>query len=337
MQPDGLTGHSRLPLIRLSLTVPFFEALRAREIDVTQALGHQSLSIDDVYSADTFLPAQVIYSLLEDLAEAADDPYLAVTVGESLELGSWPVFAEASAAATSLGDFFNRFVIAAGQHATSVSWELHTDSTHALFRSRRVFEPKMVPAQADAFYAGLFVSIFRRASGIEWDPNQVAVTVCDLRAIPRQYEGLMFRQGDTSGPSIRFPIHWLILPFESERNTKGGKASLSPPPRALISSIRESLLPYVGRPELTVAQAARICGHSERNLRKWLHDADTSLSREISKLRQDQACDLLSTSTESVASIAESLGFSSPSVFARWFKKQTGVAPRDYRKTAAGG
>ncbi|MGD1984255.1 MAG: hypothetical protein PVF93_10155, partial [Chromatiaceae bacterium] len=77
----------------MSLTVPFVEALRARGIDVTQALGLQSLSIDDVYSTDTFLPAQVIYSLLEDLAEAADDPYLAVTVGESLELGSWPVFA----------------------------------------------------------------------------------------------------------------------------------------------------------------------------------------------------------------------------------------------------
>ena len=332
MQPDGLTGHSRLPLIRLSLTVPFFEALRAREIDVTQALGHQSLSIDDVYSADTFLPAQVIYSLLEDLAEAADDPYLAVTVGESLELGSWPVFAEASAAATSLGDFFNRFVIAAGQHATSVSWELHTDSTHALFRSRRVFEPKMVPAQADAFYAGLFVSIFRRASGIEWDPNQVAVTVCDLGAVPRQYQGLMLRQGDSGGPSIRFPIHWLILPFESERHPKTEEVPLAPPPRALVSSIRESLLPYMDHPDLTVAQAASICGHSERNLRRWLNDAGTSLSREIAQLREEKACQLLSTSTGSIADVAELLGFSSPSVFSRWFKKQTGTGPREYRK-----
>jgi AraC-like DNA-binding protein len=332
MQPHGLTGHSRLPLIRLSLTVPFVEALRARGIDVTQALGLQSLSIDDVYSTDTFLPAQVIYSLLEDLAEAADDPYLAVTVGESLELGSWPVFAEASAVAASLGDFFNRFVIAAGQHATSVSWELKTDGSHALFRSRRVFEPTMVPAQADAFYAGLFVNIFRRASGIEWVPRQVAVTVCDLSTVPRQYQGLMLLQGDSGGPSIRFPIHWLILPFENEQHPKTEQAPWAHPPRALISSIRESLLPYADRPDLTVAQAASICGHSERNLRRWLQAAGTSLSREIAQLRREKACQLLSTSTGSIADVAGLLGFSSPSVFSRWFKKQTGTGPREYRK-----
>jgi AraC-like DNA-binding protein len=257
-------------------------------------------------------------------------------VGESLELSDWPVFSAAAAAATSLGGFFNRFVIAAGEHATSVSWELKTDGRHALFRSRRVFEPAMIPAQADAFYAGLFVNIFRRASGIEWDPRQVAVTVCDVSAVPRQYEGLMLRQGDCGGPSIRFPTHWLVLPFEGGKSRRKLDASLPSPPRALISSVRQSLLPYVERPDLTVAEAARICGHSERNLRKWLHDAGTSLSREIAWIRHERACHLLNTSTNSIADIAEALGFSSPGVFSRWFKKQTGATPREYRKTGAG-
>ena len=335
MRPSDPTGISSLPLIRLSLLVPFVETLRDRGIDAAGAFRDQALSVESVYAADTFLPAQVIYSLLEALAEAADDPYLAVTVGESLDLSSWPVFAEAAAAATSLGDFFNRFVIAAGQHATSVSWELKTDGSHALFRSRRVFEPTMVPAQADAFYAGLFVNIFRRASGIEWVPRQLAVTVCDLSAVPRQYQDLMLRQGDSGGPSIRFPIHWLILPFESEQHPKTEQAPLAPPPRALVSSIRESLLPYTDRPDLTVAQAASICGHSERNLRRWLHHAGTSLSREIAQLRKEKACQLLSTSTGSIADVAELLGFSSPSVFSRWFKRQTGSSPKAYRKNTA--
>ena len=287
--------QTALPLIRLSLLIPFVETLRDRGIDAAEAFRDQTLSVDSVYAPDTFLPAQVVYSLLEALAEVGDDPYLAVTVGESLDLSSWPVFAEAAAAATSLGDFFNRFVITAGQHATSVSWELKTDGSHALFRSRRVFKPPMIPAQADAFYAGLFVNIFCRASGIQWEPRQVAVTVCDLSAVPRQYQDLMLRQGDSGGPSIRFPIHWLILPFQNEPHRKTTQAPLAPPPRALISSVRESLLPYADRPDLTVAQAASVCGHSERNLRRWLHAAGTSLSREIAELRREKACDLLST------------------------------------------
>jgi hypothetical protein len=215
------------------------------------------LSVDSVYAPDTFLPAQVVYSLLEALAETADDPYRAAIVGESFDLSNLPVFVDAAAAATSLGDFVNRFVIAAGQHATSVNWELKIDGNHALFLSRRVFEPTLIPAQADAFYAGLFVNIFRRASGIEWAPHQVAVTVCDLSAVPRQYQDLMLRQGDSGGPSIRFPVHWLILPFENEGLRKETQASMSSPPRVLISSVRESLLPYLDRSDLTVAQATR--------------------------------------------------------------------------------
>ena len=106
---------------------------------------------------------------------------------------------------------------------------------------------------------------------------------------------------------------------------------MSSPPRVLISSVRESLLPYLERSDLTVAQAASIYGHSEHNLRRWLHDSGTSLSREIAQLRREKACQLLSTSTDSIAEVAELLGFSSPSVFSRWFKKQTGTGPREYR------
>ena len=71
-----------------------------------------------------------MYSLLEAFAKAADDPYLGVTIGESLDLSSWPALAEASL----LGDFINRFIIAVEKHANSVSWGMRVSGNRVLSR-----------------------------------------------------------------------------------------------------------------------------------------------------------------------------------------------------------
>lgn len=49
-------------------------------------------------------------------------------------------------------------------------------------------------------------------------------------------------------------------------------------------------------------------------------------------LRRDLAIDLLTHSSESMAEIAEALGFAEPSAFHRAFKAWTGVRPGDYRR-----
>lgn len=329
---DNLSRHAELPLVRLSLAIPFLEELERRGVDSEAAVSGAALSVRTIRTPETFVPASVMYSLLEALAHAAGDPYLAVRVAETMDLAGWPPFAEAIGVASSLGDFFHRFVIATKDHATSVTWEIQTDGATATFRSRRTFHPTRNPAQADAFYAGLFVNIFRHASGIEWNPQVVTVTVCDLAAVPQRYENLNLLQGDRSGPSIRFPSDWLLLPIEHSSTAKSAPGKLAAPPRTLISSVRESLQPYLHLPDLSVARAASICGYSERLLRRKLQEAGTSFTKEVSSLRTEKACRLLRESADGIASIGESVGFSNSSVFARWFKKQTGVTPKDYRK-----
>ena len=50
------------------------------------------------------------------------------------------------------------------------------------------------------------------------------------------------------------------------------------------------------------------------------------------RLRLEQACELLSFSSLSVAEIADSLGFSDPLYFSRLFKRVVGVSPSEYRR-----
>jgi len=98
-----------LPLIRLSLALPLIEEVERRGFVVLDLLDALSLSRDAIFSSGLFVPASVMYSLLEALAEAAEDPYLAVSIGEALDLSTWPVFTETVAEAGSVGDFFILF------------------------------------------------------------------------------------------------------------------------------------------------------------------------------------------------------------------------------------
>jgi AraC-like DNA-binding protein len=49
-------------------------------------------------------------------------------------------------------------------------------------------------------------------------------------------------------------------------------------------------------------------------------------------LRRDLAISRLADTSETIAEIADALGFAEPSAFRRAFRKWTGVRPADYRR-----
>jgi AraC-like DNA-binding protein len=101
----------------------------------------------------------------------------------------------------------------------------------------------------------------------------------------------------------------------------------------MLDALRSALAPHVHESDLTADRAAKICGHDRRRLSRELREMGTTLSKEIACLRCEAATQALSTTNESVAEIAESVGFSDPTIFSRAFKKWTGKSPREYRRT----
>ncbi|MFW2439789.1 MAG: helix-turn-helix domain-containing protein [Arenicellales bacterium] len=326
--------RSGLPLIRLSLATPFTFELDRREIDVDGILEKFNLSRDNLHSPDVFVTAPVMYKILEEFSESADDPYLAVYVGETLDIYSWPVFTNAARHASTFSDFFFRFSKEAGNQATSVKMRLDTDGEYATFRAYRVFDPETCPAQADAFYVGLFSSIFQRCAGDQWDPQQVRIQTCDTRAIPNDYQNVIVTRGDRRGCAIRFPQDWLLLPFD----LKNFKQRVIPevnylsPPKSLVEAVHQALLPHIHQPELNNDMASELCGFDARALGRKLKNKGTTIGREIANLRKEQAIKLLIESDRTISDIASSVGFNDPSVFTRSFRRWVGMSPSDYRK-----
>ena len=192
----------------------------------------------------------------------------------------------------------------------------------------------MVPAQADAFYVGLFTTIFRHCTGDKWDPREVLVRLGDPDAVPPGNHDLTVTRGDRRGPSIRFPQKWLLFPMHIKAvdDHLKDEVDYQSPPHSFNEAIRQALLPHLHRSDLTTEQAAKLCGYNRRVLGRKLKAMGSSLTKEIALLREEQASRLLKETSQPIAEVASSIGFSDPSVFSRAFKKWTGHAPREYRK-----
>lgn len=85
--------------------------------------------------------------------------------------------------------------------------------------------------------------------------------------------------------------------------------------------------------DFTVTKLAERFEMSETHIRRLFEQSvHTSPLRYIHALRLDKAKNMLLVSNYSIAEIALSVGFDDPYYFSRFFKRETGMSPSEYRK-----
>ena len=336
-KPDQMIRNERnsnIPLVRLSAINPFLKELASRDIDAATLLEDQGLPVQIPASSDLFVSAHCMYSMVEQSAALANDPYLGAAIGSKLDLLTWEPIAEAAEAAITVGDLLNRFVLGSKDHASSVQFSLETAGSRATFAFRREIEPPFDPAQNDAFYLGFMSRLMQGATGESWDADSVLVTLSDPAAVPQMFKELHIVKGDRSGFRMSFPTEWLFEKFEKTAfRHRILQSSSSPTPQSLIESVHRAISPHIHEEDLTVERAAVLCGIDKRRLARKLQSKGTTINKEIAYLRQERATCALENSNQRIAEIAAKVGFSDPTVFSRAFKNWTGHSPQQYRKS----
>jgi len=324
---------SDLPLVRLSAINPFLKELASRDIDAGRLLEDQGLPTQIPASSDLFVSALSMYSMVEQSAELAADPYLGAAVGSKLDLLAWEPISKAAEEAVTVGDLLNRFVLNSKDHASSVEFLLEIAGRRATFRLRRVLEPAFDPAQNDAFYLGFMSRLMQGATGDSWDPDSVLITLSDPETVPSIFGEIRVAKGDRSGFRMTFPTEWLFERFEkSAFRHRVQQSSQSQAPQSLIESVHLAILPQIHEEDLTVERAAELCGIGKRQLSRKLRAKGTTIKGEIAFLRQVKAERALANSDRRISKIAENVGFNDPTAFSRAFKNWTGQSPQEYRK-----
>ena len=333
-----MPSRSSIPLVRLSLLMPFVQELDRRGVNTNAVLAANGVIRGSLLDNSVFVTPITVHRFLEDAAHAANDRYFGVHVGESLDWTGWMPVLEAATKSRNLAGFLVRFIRAVGSEASSARHELDIGSEYAVFKERRTTEQEIAPAQNDAFTATYILSMLCKAAGDVWDPGKVRLTVCDPKALPKRYLGTHIMGGDRMGVSVRFPSAWLLEQFNRKSFLKvdQGQAKQQEMPVQFLDALRHVTFQHLDAGPLDLASTAKLVGISKQSLQRRLRANGTTLSSVIRELKKQKAIEALLHTDQPISEIATALQFSSPTSFARAFKAWTGVSPREFRKNYRG-
>ncbi len=102
----------------------------------------------------------------------------------------------------------------------------------------------------------------------------------------------------------------------------------------MIKPMLDTIKYNFGDQTLKISHLAEVCNMSDKNLRRIFHYIYGKTPYEyLQKYRIEQAEALLRFSSKSISEIAEQCGFSDIYSFSHCFKRQVGIAPKEYRNT----
>lgn len=103
-------------------------------------------------------------------------------------------------------------------------------------------------------------------------------------------------------------------------------------PESLPIRIRRIISAHLNNP-LSAADVAKLLHLSERTLHRRLTELDTSFRQLVKEIKFETAAELLRESNLPISVIANRVGFSDASNFAKAFRDWAGVSPESYRNT----
>jgi len=149
---------------------------------------------------------------------------------------------------------------------------------------------------------------------------------------------------DQRQTAIYFDAQWLALPIVQNAATLDAFLRTAPfdllvkyqDRASLTDRIRRLLRQHLAGELPSLEAVGESLSLTPQTLRRRLRDEGQGYQSLKDDLRRDVAIEYLARADLTLVAIAEKLGFSEPSTFHRAFKKWTGVAPGEYRRTRLG-
>jgi len=251
--------------------------------------------------------------------------------------GLMPIVVDTIAASQSLHEGLRSFVELAYKESSHVGIWLDQHPEGLRFCHRGSY-PRSVPGQADMSWwaLGMLIHVVRLFLDPNWCPSYAGV--------PAQGNGMASASDMLPGTNFtaEADIVWISVPKRSLAvRPRAGRCHGSPlgiigestkPPASLLEGLSHSIEMYLPGRTLRVQESAEIAGTSVRSLQRYLTSQHLSYSKLISKLRFETAKRQLAHTDQPITEIANELGYSDPSHFARAFRRIAGVSPTEYRK-----
>lgn len=313
------------------MSLPFAEAMVRRGRSPSELLTRFGIPSDNLRADDVFISAQGWYDFVQAASDELGDPYFGFRAGYEAVPQALPNIRPVDFTSATFGEVLTALVIDASRITTLANYSLSNDCRQARLVSARSFEPAKIPSQMDGFFVGFMLRMLREFTGDTWNPRLLRITVCDPDAIPPD---LVSRRsiikGGLEGAAFTFPAQWLLMCTGGVPRQAGtGTDKLNDD---FIERLRDILRAHIADPGMTIKKASHLASHSVGKLQSRLSLVGTTYSRELSSMRATSARELLATTTQSISSIGEAVGYPDAPSFSRAFARWTGVSPREFRQ-----
>lgn len=328
----GTAQDATDPLVRLSAIAPFVSYLKARRLDVKPVLKRWGLTEAAMRDPERLVHAELNYGLVNDFAREAKDPYLGLHVGEYSPLQDWLFTQGAFEEGATLGTTLIRMIETIPQYGQTVHHHLEVGSDVTIYRILRPYRTRNLATQSDGLGTSVCLRVLDLIEG-GWEPAAVTILTQFPEAMPNPYRGVQITVHEDAALDIAFPTAWCHRPLTSVR--KPLPVQNQPTRVTSIIDALETVVPYLltaGAEDLKAA-VARNLGLTPADLESALRKHGTSLSREVRALRLRLARRKLAETEAPISRIANDLGFSEAANFTRFFRGETGMTPRQYRKS----
>lgn len=322
--------------------------MRARGADAGAALRRAGLEPADLTDPDRRAPLIRYLELLEICADVLADRQFGLKFGAQYEPRHAGVVGNVALAARTVGEAFDTFGRYLPTMVDATVYGVEVSDGTAFVYSYYI-DPLMMSYRQKADWAIAFTCNLMRVGlrDPRWVPQEVLLPqLADETPAERR------ARAEVMGDTIRLGHPWAGIRFDAgllERPMATADAQLEglmrhygdlrlaalPGQRGEIDQLRREVARLLVRGDSGIGPLARATGTSVRTLQRRLKEAGVNYHDLQNDVRKTLALNLLENEALALAEIAFSLGYSEVSAFNHAFRRWTGQAPGDYRRSRA--
>lgn len=299
------------------------------------------LDIELIEDRDCFIPHMTMTGFLGEIERRTKERHIGLLVAPYLSFEGYGCWGDYVLSARTLGEAITRAATTIGFHSCGEAITLAVEGDVARFAYFSAARGSPAYPHIASGAAAVMFNLCRSFASPTGRPLRIELDI----ARPR--DTVLFE--DTFGCPVRFDAPaaaicfpaWLLRAERPRPQTSRmmtvedlARARLEPASRGdLIGVISTQIWTQVLAGTVSLDGAAHALDLSKRTLQRALQDHGTSFRDLGNTIRARRATELLRGTRASITEIAVELGYSTPANFARAFRKATGLAPEEFRRS----
>jgi AraC-like DNA-binding protein len=326
------------PMVRAAALINYFEVAQALRFNPRSLFREVGIDASVLAHPDEPLPAKQVVRLLEESARQSGDPCFALRMAESRNAAGLGVVGLLLTHVRSLREAL-RIAI---EYRQLVNETIAIDSEdvgrYVVIRAEVLPVLGTYSRQATELALGVLVGMCRALLGKRWHPvsahfahsappdtsTHERLFGCPVR-FDGEYNAINCASRDLDGPN---PLADPLMVRQLEQSVRTLRKAN--PGSTVLAAQREVML-LLPLGQATVERVAARLEASVRTLQRQLEDEDCTFTGLVESVQRDLVMRYLANRRYSVKDVADLLGYSSQSAFGRWFKKEYGCSPRQWR------